>query len=570
MSRTKRKPKRAQQEMIEKFDAEYERQQRRSARPLPASVQMVKQELETILNSKARTKPASIQAPPMDDPIANQTGGVLWWTGCTLDQFIPLSEYEDPIRQRDLQTFALIAPFALDASAVMIKKAQSLQWTLLGGRNLVNKWHQRLSNLEGGRGWDFFYTRLVRSYLESDNGGVGEIVRAAPTWAVDGDGQLTERGQAAIKRGSDAAWDVADVRVFDPVQIRTTRSQEFPLVYHNPWTGRTHQLRDYNFIQLLDMPSVDHRLYGQGTCALSRAAWSVQEDRMIIRHGFEKMSENPGAGIVFANASEKTMKTAFDSASAERQGRGAVFYKGLIFIPIMNPEGTFSVEFVNFSGLPDGFDRSAMYQEIKERVATAYGLDPLDLGGIAGAGALGTGAQATVMASKSRGSGIGVIIQGTEREFRFKLLPESLNFQFEQQEAQERKENAEIDQILFNNAKTYFDITGDPVMAQQYLVDTKAIPPEYVPEDITPDIVRDDTEAQQKMRHLVGPRVKRWRDGRMALMEKQVERLQPLAGPPLPELDAEIVPADVDRANEAFDVLFPELAGLLEARPASG
>ena len=562
--------------MREKFDAEYQRQ-RQKGTPLPPGVEFVKAELETILNSKARTEPVSIQAPPTDDPMANQTGGVLWWTGCTLDQFIPLSEYQDPSRQRDLQSFALIAPFALMASSVMIKKAQSLQWTFEGGRNLVNKWHQKLLQLEGGRGWDFFFTRLVRSYLESDNGGVGEIVRAAPGWAVDENNQLTERGIAAIKRGADAAWDIADVRVFDPVQVRTTRSQEFPLVYHNPWTGRTHQLRDYNFIQLLDMASVDHRLYGQGTCALSRAAWSIQEDRMIIRHGFEKMSENPGAGIVFANAAEKTMRTAFDSASAERQGRGAVFYKGLIFIPIMNPEGTFSVEFVNFSGLPDGFDRSGMYQEIKERVATSYGLDPLDLGGIAGAGALGTGAQATVMASKSKGSGIGVIMQGVEREFRFKLLPESLEFKFEKQETQERKEDAEIDAILFTNAKTFFDITGDPIMAQQYLVDAKAIPPEYIPEDMTPDIIRDDTEAQEKMKHLMGVRVKKWQDGRMALVKvphmhvtKQIERLQPLAGPPLPELDAEITPEDIDRANAAFDVLFPELAGLLEAKPASG
>jgi hypothetical protein len=503
--------------MREKFDAEYTRQRQKAAQQpqLPAYIEQAKAELETILNQKARTEPVSIQAPPTDDPIGNQTGGVLWWTGCTLDQYIPLSEYESPRRQRDLQTFALIAPFALSASATMIKKAQSLQWTLEGGRNLVNKWHNRLLQLEGGRGWDFFFTRFVRSYLESDNGGIGEIVRAVPTWAIDKNNQLTQRGQDAIKRGADAAWEIIDIRVFDPVQINTTRSQEFPLIYSNPWTGKEHQLRDYNFIQLVDMPSVDHRLYGQGTCALSRAAWSVQEDRMIIRHAFEKMSENPGAGIVFANASERTMKTALDEAATQRQAKGAVFYKGLIFIPIMNPEGTFSVEFVNFSGLPDGFDRAAVYQEIKERVATAYGLDPLDLGGLGGAGALGTGAQATVMDSKSRGKGIGVISQGVEREFRFKLLPETLNFQFEKQETQERKEEAEIHQILFGNAKTYFDITGDPLLAQQYLVDTKAIPQEYVPEDITPDIVRDDTEAQEKMKRLIGPRIKRWRDGRM-------------------------------------------------------
>ena len=576
MARTTRQPARRKAAQKRKAQDEFYRQVTIPAttqQPAPGEIVQAKKEVEAVLNSKARTVTASIQAPPTDDPAASMAGGLLWWTGCTLDQFIPLSEYGDPKRQRDLQVFALIAPLALIASATMIKKAQSLQWTLDGGRNLVNKWHKRLLNLESNRGWDFFITRLVRSYLESDNGGIGEIVRAAPTWAVDENNQLTDRGSAAIKRGADAAWEIVDIRVFDPVQLRATRSQEFPMIYNNPWTGRRHNLRDYNFIQLLDMASVDHRLFGTGTCALSRAVWTAQEDRMIIRYAMEKMSENPGAGIVFANASDMMMKTALKSAQTERDGRGVIFYKGLIFIPVLNPEGTFSAEFINFSGLPDGFDRSGVYNILKEITATAYGLDVLDLGTLAGAGALGTGAQATVMASKSAGKGIGVIMQGIEREFRFKLLPEALEFRFEKQEAEERQQEAKIHQILFTNAKMYFDITGDSALSQQYLVDTKAIPPEYVPEDITPDIVRDDTEAQEKMKRLVGPRVRKWRDGRMAAtgyahmhVEKQIERLRPKPGKEIPTLEVDITEQNIERANAAFDTLFPNLQGLLEAR----
>lgn len=520
MSRTTRRQAKREAARERKNEEEFYRQASIPAttmrQPAPAEIAQAKKEVEAILNTKARTVPATIQAPPTDDPNASASGGLLWWTGVQLDQFIPLAEYGDPKRQRDLQIFALIAPFALNASATMIKKAQSLQWTLDGGRNLVNKWHKRLLNLEGNRGWDFFMTRFVRSYLESDNGGVAEVVRAAPTWAVDENRQLTDRGKAAIERGSDAAWEIVDLRVFDPVQLTPTRSQEFPLIYNNPYTGRRHNLRDYNFIQLLDVPSVDHRLYGSGTCALSRAVWAAQEDRMIIRSAMEKMSENPGAGIVFANASTINMQTALKSAETERESRGVIFYKGLVFIPVLNPENTFSAEFINFSGLPDGFNRSETYNILKEVVSTAYGLDPLDLGGIAGAGSLGTGEQATVMASKSSGKGIGVIMQGVEREFRFKVLPEAVEFGFEKQETEERKQEAEIHKILFANAKVYLDITGDPMLSQQYLVDTKAIPPEYFPEDITPDIVRDDTEAEEKMKLLVGPRVCKWRDGKMA------------------------------------------------------
>jgi len=567
--------------MAEKFEAQYQMERAKAEAPaqqLPPFIQQAKAELEAALNAdKARTVPASIQAPLTDDPNASASGGVLWWSGCTLDQYIPLRDYADPARQRDLQTFAVIAPLCMLAEATMIKKAQSLQWTLEGGRNVVNKWHSRLLNLEGNVGWDYFLTRIVRSYLESDNGGVAEVVRAAPGWAVDKDYQLTERGLAAIERGADIAWDIVDLRVFDPVQLQPTASNEYPLVYKNPSTGRLYKLRDYNFVRILDMPSIDHRLVGKGICALSRAAWDVQEDRIIKRYSFEKMSENPGAGMIFVNASEQTMKTAVEQGESDRKGRGAIFYKGLIFIPILNPEGTFSAEFISFSGLPDGFDRAQVYQELKERVATAYGLDPLDLGGLAGAGSLGTGAQATVMASKSKGKGIGVLMQAIEREFRFKVLPESLEFAFEQQETAERQEEAQIHKTLFENAKMYFDITGDPMLAQQYLVDNNAIPPEYIPEDITPDIERDDTEAQDKARRLMGERVKKWQNGKVARMqpvhvhaEKQIERLAPLPGPPLPELDPTISEDDIDKAVASWNVLFPELAGMLEARPSGG
>jgi len=247
------------------------------------------------------------------------------------------------------------------------------------------------------------------------------------------------------------------------------------------------------------------------------------------------------------------------------------------------------VDFVDFAGLPDGFSRQEYYNILKERVATAYGLDVLELGSIPGGG-LGTAQQATTAATKSRGKVLAVIIGGIEREFRYKVLPESLAFAFESQEIEERKQEAEVQKILFENAKMYVDIAG-PGLANQYLVDMKAVPPEYLMgQDITGEVTLDDAEApedmpsgqprpvptEQEMEKWYGPRVKAWKNGkvlalpRLHIREKQIERLAPLAGPPLPDLDATITEDDIDKANAAWDVLFPELAGLLEARPSSG
>jgi hypothetical protein len=491
-------------------------------------------ELAGLLNAeKARTKPASVQSAPTDDPFSLQTSGYMWWTGTTLDQYIPVADYGTQQRQRDLQTFVLIAPLLMAASAAVIKKAQGLQWTLEGGRNLVKKWQDLLLNISNGRGWDFWIARLVRSYLESDNGGIGELIRLAPSWAVDDDGQISERGSAAIERGADANWPIADSRVMDPARITTTRSEEFPLIFANPTTGKRHKLRNYNFVRLIDMPSVEWRLENTGTCAASRALIAAQEDRMISRFIMEKLSENPGSGIMFVNADTKRLETALKASDDERSARGVLFYKGVIFIPVLNPDGNFGVDFVDFAGLPDGFSRQEYYNILKEKVATAYGLDVLELGSIPGQN-LGTGTQATVAAAQSRGKVLAVIISAIEREFRYKVLPESLDFNFESQETAERKAEAEVQSILFKNAESYAGWMG-PTLANQYLVDMKAIPPEYLlGVDITGEVVLDDTEApedtpstqaepvtdvpeptEDDIEKWYGPRVKMWRDGRM-------------------------------------------------------
>jgi hypothetical protein len=547
-------------------------------------------ELTRLLNAeKQRVEPLSVQAARTDDPFALQTSGYLWWTGCTLNQYIPVAEYGTVQRQRDLQAFVLTAELLLAAEAAVIKKAQGLQWTLEGGRNLTKKWQELLLNVSNGRGWDFWIARLVRSYLESDNGGVSELIRAAPSWAVDDDNQITDRGKAAIERGADASWPIVDMRVMDPTQIVTTRSEEYPLIYSNPVTGQRHKLRGYNFVRLIDMPSVSWRHENSGTCAVSRALISAQEDRMISRFIMEKLSENPGSGIMFVNADTTRLETALKAADDERSARGVIFYKGVIFIPVLNPDGNFGVDFVDFAGLPDGFSRQEYYNILKERVATAFGLDVLELGSIPG-GNLGTAQQATTAAAQSRGKVLAVIIGGVEREFRFKVLPESLDFAFESQEIEERKQEAEVQKILFENAQMYVNIAG-PELANQYLVDMKAVPPEYLmSQDITGETTLDDAEApdetpgaqaettpaEQDMEKWYGPRVKAWKNGKILALphlhirEKQVERLAPLPGPPLPELDATITEDDIDKANAAWDVLFPELAGMLEARPSSG
>jgi len=413
--------------------------------PLPPGVAVIQKEAQAIVDSrsKAARRPFSVQSPADDDPREVSGGGFVWWTGGQLDSYIPVAEYGSPSRTDDLRAFALMAPLILLAESVITKKVQSLQWSIEGGRNLAQKWQKRLNNFENGDGWDFFMARWIRSYVESDKPACAELIRSAPSWATDPDGQLTPRGARAIERGNDKVWEIVDSRVMDPANTFFTTSVEFPMIYRNSYTGQRHQLRPYQFMTLIDHPSVDDNYPHMGICACSRAIWAAQEDRMIIRYAMEKMSENPGSGIALANVNTTLLETALNSAKAQREARGVVYYKGVIFLPVLDPSGSTRLEFLSFADLPDGFSRSEMYNILKEITATAFGLDILELGSIPGR--LGTATQAKVAAAKGRTKTMGAIMQGVERAFQYKLLPESVTFQIKKHDQDEELQRAQID-----------------------------------------------------------------------------------------------------------------------------
>lgn len=459
--------------------------------PLPPQVELIRQEAQAIVDARtgqdverARSskRPFSVQSPATDIP-SEVGGSLVWWTGDSADRFIPLSDYGNPQRTSDLRNFALVSQMILNAEAILTKKVQALQWTIEGGRNLAQKWQRKLNNFENGDGWDTFIAKWVRAMCESDKLAIAELIRAAPAWAVDDNGQLTPRGEKAVEDGKDRVWEIVDAQVMDPVNVFPTTSKEFPISYHNPFTGKRYRLRPYQYMSMIDMPTMDSRLPGYGICAVSRAVWAAQEDNMVTRFEMEKMSENPGAGIGIINASTNALQTALKDAKAQRESRGVVYYKGVIFLPVLDPSGSTKLEFLSFAELPEGFDRSATYNIIKEVVATAFGLDILEFGSISGR--LGTATQAKVAAQKSRTKSIGAIMQGIERQFKYKVLPETITFSIKKRDMEEEMARANIDEIYFNNAIRYAQF-APPELANAYLIEKGAIPPE--PPFIDPEL----------------------------------------------------------------------------------
>lgn len=304
---------------------------------------------------------------------------------------------------------------------------------------------------------------------------------------------------------------------------------------------------------------------------------------MVIRYAMEKMSENPGSGIGIINASTTALETALKSANADREARGVVYYKGVVFLPVLDPSGSTKLEFLSFADLPDGFNRLEVYNIIKEVVATAFGLDILELGSIPGR--LGTATQAKVAAQKGRTKTIGAIMQGVERAFRYKLLPESLTFSIKKHDQDEEMQRAEIDATYFENAIRYAQFAINPLLPTQYLVDKGALPnePPYIEFDLTArEEIQDvqqpaesgEAESQPQATGAeateTGPEgaaeadiVKRWRREGPRVRITRTGKVTWLEVPPamkyyIPDLRPQ-------RAMDRFNKTFPQYAGRLHS-----
>ncbi|GAF68385.1 unnamed protein product, partial [marine sediment metagenome] len=109
--------------------------------------------------------------------------------------------------------------------------------------------------------------------------------------------------------------------------------------------------------------------------------------------------------------------------------------------------------------LPDGFDEQTSVTLGMATIALAFGVDARELFPAQGVGA--TRADALVQHLKSRGKGIGQLLEISEREFAQKFLPPYLDLVFDFQDDAQDKQVAEIKRI--RSERHTIDLTNETV-----------------------------------------------------------------------------------------------------------
>lgn len=328
-------------------------------------------------------------------------------------------------------------------------------WSLTGGRNVVNRYNNILRDTEAGEGWRYFAGRAALSFYTSDLGAVTEVGRDGP----DGPAR--------------AFYNV------DPTKCMLTGNADTPLSY-TPHNGKEQLWTPLDYFRTTPLPSIREEYRGLGLCAVSRCWSLVQMMIAIYEHDLEQLGARAPKGLLLLqNISEQQWTDAMAAREANLSKLEREYYGG---VAILAQEGVDQIDakLVALSQLPAGFDLESVTKLIMLGISLAFGYDPIEFWPI-DTGALGRSRESEIQHMKATGKG------GIEfiRSFQDRLqreLPPTLLFEFEQRDVSGELSDAQVQKAWADVFAVYYDkgagiLSADEV--RQLMVKRGIIPAEW-------------------------------------------------------------------------------------------
>lgn len=384
---------------------------------------------------------------------------LLWMYGFQRADLLPV--WGDPSRDRVArETYR--SPYngmVQGAFAGLIKRVISTPFELKGGDRSRKYYQDLLVNAQFGDfggGWRGYLSRLLLDFLTLDFGGVTEII---------GPGDPTRP----------IAGKVLGIAHLDSLRCTATGNPEFPILYWSRKSGKLHRLHHTRVARLVDMPDGDEWARGLGLSAFSRIIATAQQLMLMSKYGIQRLDDLPPAGLVVVNGVRRGEWTDQRKLyEMERQKDGADTWANVMVMESLDPSIKAEVNLVSFSNLPEHFNPREYYEILVNALALQLGVDPQDIWPLTGA-TIGTGTQSEVLASKARGKMFGDILSVLERFINWYILPEDMEFQFQYQDDEADKNQADIAQAQVATAQTLLNVLGSSTDARnivvKYLVD---------------------------------------------------------------------------------------------------
>jgi hypothetical protein len=279
---------------------------------------------------------------------------------------------------------------------------------------------------EFGEGWGAFFSKWVEDLVTQDNGAFAEVIGMGRK-----DGPLLGRP--------------ISIAHLDSGRCTRTGNAEFPVLYTDR-DGKIYKLHYTRVLFTSQMNSPIKEMNGVGLCAVSRCINVAQTLFDILVFKQEKMGSRPHRAILIPKGGldPEDVRFAFQVADNQMDSHGYSRYSKIVVAGSSSlPEA--SLEQIELSSLPDGFDEQTSITLGMATIALAFGVDAREL--FPGLSSGATRAEALLQHLKQRGKGPGQIIQTVETLFNHKILPAHLRFEFDFQDDAEDRQVADIKKV---------------------------------------------------------------------------------------------------------------------------
>lgn len=336
-----------------------------------------------------------------------------------------------------------------------------------------------IRNMDGPARYREGVVKAVTDFLTTDNGWFIEVARA----------------------GGRPGGKVLGLYQLDSFRCFRTGNLTYPVLYQD-WEGTWHKLRNDQVIYGSDMPSPRARMWGRGRCAARRAFQTITTLSATKTYYREKITGSRALSLYFiTGVSRKQLQDAMETSEAEKIRKGHVVYKGAVMVPIETDQAI-NVATIDLAGVADGFDVDQVEKSSLRTYAIAIGLNPDELVERAAGLNSGQSAQVSEQAAEEAG-GLPYFIKDIEDKLNYLVMPKQTVFQVktndirdQQQKAALNKTKADTISVMRGTPQAPGWIT--PEMALQMAVDEGLVPPEFLPQDVTPQGTLTDSGDQSK------------------------------------------------------------------------
>lgn len=421
--------------------------------------------------------------------------------------------------QRDvtLRSTILHESFWASAVAIAATKVAAQSFDVKGDVPARVKAAQRMMVQWGGGGYVPSQESGILDFATTDNGEFHEVVRMS----------------------SAAGSKIIGLVHLDSLRCQRTGDPSIPILFRD-LKGGLHEMRDYQVINLVDMPDPGYSWLGVGHCAAERAYNQIYKQAGIDRTLGEKVTGAGAHQMAFIQGmNDKQLGGLVTTADGESKAKGLQYYLGTILAGVMG-DAPIDVKTLQLRGLPENFDRKVELDITQLAYANALGLVLTDLQPLSGQG-LGTGKQSETIEDKARGRGLVARNKQLTQLLNEWVMPDAVTFYFHERDYRDELQQADVAEAR-EKTRNSMILNGQltPAQGLQMAVDVDDVPREFLPVDSTPDDSLSDEERSDEIEEETAEQTAQPQPAEMSPRDQKIldrQKPEPIGSLPVPPSD---------------------------------